>query len=165
MTWRCCTPATDGFANVAGALVFKVLFDGYGAYSNGVLKRGWTGANIQSQNDAAPASANDPISGTALAAPLPVFTTNATFPDAGSARQIIYESYADGTSLTTDNRAVAPGGGVVSRAAFGGGASGPAFQAGLLKSAFEQTTTASEFRRSVDVMVSPRILVETGGIP
>jgi hypothetical protein len=158
-------PATDAFVGVAGQAVFKVLFDGSGTYSKGVLKRGWTGANIQSQNDAVAASNNDPLTGAPLAGPLPAYTANVTFPDAGAARQVVTESYSDGTSVTADNRAVAPGGGVVSRAAFGPGTTGPAFQSALLRSAFEQTTTASEFGRAVDVMVSPRILVETGGLP
>jgi hypothetical protein len=158
-------PATDGFAGVAGQAVFKVLFDRYGLYSDGVLKSGWTGIGIQSQGDAAPASGSDPLTGAALAAPLPVFTTNTTFPDAGSVRQTVLTSYSDGTALSTDNRAVSLGGGVVPRAAFGGAASGPSWQSGVLRSVFEQTTAASEFGRSIDVLVGPRILVETGGLP
>lgn len=159
-------PANDGFSNVAGQAVFKVLFDRHGLYSNGALKNGWTGANIQSQSDAVAAATNDPLTGAALAAPLPVFTTNATFPDAGAVRQAVLDSYSDGTAITTENRAVAPGGGVVSRAAFGSATSGPAWQSGLLRSAFERTTTATEFGgRSIDVLVSPRVLVETGGLP
>jgi hypothetical protein len=159
-------PATDGFANVAGQAVFKVLFDRYGLYADGVLKNGWTGAGIQSQGDVVPATTNDPLTGAALATALPVFTTNTTFPDAGSVRQTVLNSYGDGTSITVDNRAVSPGGGVVSRAAFGSAASGPVWQGGLLRSVFEQTTTATEFGgRSIDVLVSPRVLIETGGLP
>jgi hypothetical protein len=159
-------PATDAFVNVAGQAVFKVLFDRYGLYANGVLKNGWIGAGIQQQSDAAAATTNDPLTGAALAMPLPVFTANSTFPDAGSVRQTVLNSYGDGTSITVDNRAVAPGGGVVSRASFGGATSGPAWQGGLLRSVFEQTTTATEFGgRSIDVLVSPRVLVETGGLP
>ena len=157
-------PASDAFVNVSGQAVFKVLFDGYGLYSNGVLKRGLTGTNIQSPNDALPASTNDPITGAALAAPLPVISANATFPDAGSARQVVYESYGDGTFVSADNRAVAPGGGASAADQLGGATAGPAFQTGMLKSSFEQTTMASEFGRSVDVMVSPRVLVEMGGL-
>jgi hypothetical protein len=157
-------PATDAFVNVAGKPVFAVLFDGYGLYSNGVLKRGLTGTNIQSPNDALQASTNDPITGAALATPLPVFSSNATFPDAGSARQVVYESYGDGTYLSSDNRSVAPGGGVSGADILGGATSGPGFQTGMLKSSFEQTTTASEFGRAVDVMVSPRVLIETGAL-
>ena len=149
-------PATDSFVNVAGQAVFKVLFDRYGLYSNGVLKYGYAGAGIQSRSDGMDATTNDPLTGAALAAPLPSYTTNATFPAAGSARQVVFTSYSDGTSIATDNRAVAPGGGVA------GATSGAAFQAAQLRSAFEQTTTASEFGgRSIDVLFSPRFLLET----
>jgi hypothetical protein len=155
-------PATDGFTNVAGQPVFKVLFDRYGLYSDGVLKSGLFGANIQSQSDYAAATTNDPLTGAALATALPVFTSNATFPDAGSARQAVLNSYTDGTSVQTDNRAVSPGGGVVSRGAFGGATSGPGLQSGFLRSAFEQTVAATEFGgRSIDVLVSARVLCET----
>jgi hypothetical protein len=159
-------PATDAFMNVAGQPVYQVLFDRYGLYCDGVLKSGWTGANIQSYSEAVPATLNDPLTGAALASPLPAFTTNATFPDPGAARQIVLTSFSDGTSISVDDRAVAPGGGVVSRAAFGAATSGPAWQSGLLRSVFEQTTTATEFGgRSIDVLVSPRVLVLTGGLP
>jgi hypothetical protein len=131
-------PSTDLFQNVAGQAVYKVLFGGYGLYSDGVPKSGLAG------------------------------TTNSTFPDPGSVSQVVYTSYQDaaGTFISVDNRAVSPGGGVVSRAAFGDATSGPAWDSGLLRSTFEQTTTATEFGgRSIQVLVSPRILVETGGLP
>lgn len=160
-------PATDAFNAVgAGRAAFKTLFDRYGLYADGALKRGWTGANIQSQAAAVPSSTNDPLTGAALGAALPAYSSNATFPDAGSVRQVTLESYADGTQIEVSNRAVSRDGGVVSRAAFGGATSGAGWQGGLLRSAFQQTTTASEFGgRSVDLMVSPRILVGTGGLP
>ena len=160
-------PGTDSFANVAGQAVFKVLFDRFGLYSDGVLKNGWSGAGISSPSEYLldAATTIDPLTGAALAIPLSPFTTNTTFPDSGSVRQIVYTSYQDaaGTSITIDNRAVSPGGGTVSRAGFGDATSGPAWQTGLLRSAFEQKVTASEFGgRSIDVLVSPRILIETG---
>jgi hypothetical protein len=145
-------PVSDGFTSVgAGQAAFKTLFDHYSLTSDGVFKRGWNGVNIQSQNDAVVA---------------PAFTSNTTFPDASSVQQVVLESYGDGTQIQTQNRAVSPGGGVVSRAAFGGDTSGAGWQGGLLRSAFQQTTTASEFGgRSIDVMLSARVLVETGGLP
>ena len=159
-------PSTDGFSDVSGRPAFKVLFDRSGLYSNGALKSGWTGANIQSQSEAVGSTSNDPLTGAALATLLPVFTAPTTFPDAGSARQSVLTSYSDGTSITVDNRSVAPGGGVVSRAAFGDATSGPDWQSALLRSTFQQTTTATEFRGGpVDVLVSPRVLVETGALP
>ncbi len=159
-------PATDGFANVAGQAVYRVLFDRYGLYSDGVLKNGWTGTNIQSYTQVVAATTNDPLTGAALANPLPVFTTNTTFPDASSVSQTVLNSYSDGTSITVVNRSVPFGGGVASQAAFGDTTPGPALDSGLLRSTFEQTITATEFGgRSIDVLVSPRILIETGGLP
>jgi len=156
-------PATDSFRSVSGQAVFKVLFDRYGLYSDGVLKGGLTGANIQSQSDYTASTTNDPLTGAALATPLSVFTTNASFPDAGSARQQVFTSYQDaaGTSITVDNRSVSAGGGVVSRADFGGATSGAGLQTGMLRSVFEQSVLASEFGgRSIDVILSARALFE-----
>jgi hypothetical protein len=161
-------PATDSFANVAGQAVYQVLFDREGLYSDGVLKSGWSGTNIQSPSQyvADAATTNDPLTGAALAAPLPVFTTYPSFPNAAAVVQTVLTSYSDGTSISVDNSALSFGGGVESRAAFGGAASGPAWDTALLRSTFEQTTTATEFGgRSINVLVSPRILVETGGLP
>lgn len=158
-------PATDAFAAVSGQAVYKVLFDRYGLYSDGVLKSGWTASNMQAQSDAVAATVNDPLSGAALAAPLPAVTTNETFPDAGFARRITLNSYSDGTSLTVDERSLSAGGGVAGLPPLGGATSGPAWQAVLLRASFEQTTTATEFGgRSIDLLVSPRALVLTGGL-
>lgn len=146
-------PSRDVFVPVGvGRAAFKTLFDNYALRADGVLKSGWTGANIQAQSQATP---------------LTGVTTNTTFPDAGSVRQVVYNSYvSDGSFLQVDSRAVAPGGGVVSRSAFGGATSGPAWDAGLLRSAFQQTATATEFGgRSIDLVVSPRVLVERGALP
>jgi hypothetical protein len=146
-------PATDAFANVAGQAVYEVLFDREGLYANGVLKSGWSGTNIQSPNQY-------------VADALTSVTTNTTFPDAGSVRQTVLSYYSDGTSISVDNLGLSFGGGVESRAAFGGATSGPAWDTALLRSTFEQTTTATEFGgRSISVLLSPRILVETGGLP
>ena len=157
-------PATDSFVSVAGRPAYKVLFDRYGLYADGTLKSGLTGTNIQSQSDYTASTTNDPLTGAALGTPLPVFTTNASFPDAGAARQQVFTSYQDaaGTSITVDNRAVSFGGGVVSQSAFGGAASGPGLQTGFLRSVFQQSVTATEFGgRSIDVILSARALFET----
>jgi hypothetical protein len=159
-------PATDGFANVAGQAVYQVLFDRYGLYSDGALKYGWTGTNLQSYADRIPATTNDPLTGAALSSPLPGVTTNTTFPDAGSVTQTVLSSYSDGTSISVTNSAVPFGGGVATRASFGGATSGSAWQSGLLQSTLQQSATATEFGgRSIRVLLSPRILVETGGLP
>ena len=133
-------PATDAYVSVAGRPVFRTLFDRSGLYVDGVLKRGWTGVNLSAQADALPASLNDPLTGAALAGSLPAFTANSTFPDGSATRRLDLESYADGSALGLETRRVADG--------------------------FQQTQTATEFGgRSIQVLFSPRILVETGDIP
>jgi hypothetical protein len=144
-------PATDAFRDVSGRAVFKVLFDDVSVRANGVLKRELSGTAIQSPNDASDVG------------PL-AYTINTTFPDAGSGRAVTTEFYGDGSKILTDDRAVSFGGGVESEP-LGPGASGPAFQSAVLKSALEQSISASEFGRPVDVMVSPRIMILTGGLP
>jgi hypothetical protein len=111
----------DPLDDVPGrAVAFKTLFDRYGLYANGVLKRGFTSvAPLDSYADAVTASNNDPLTGAALAAPLPVVVINTTFPDAAAARLTTVESYGDGTTLTRERLTLEFSGGVAPRASFG----------------------------------------------
>lgn len=105
-----------------GGRAFRTLFDRYGAYADGVLKRGFAGAPgvpIQTYADTTVSSANDPLTGAVLAAPLPVVVINTTFPDAASARRMTLESYGDGSSITREELSLEFGGGVAPRASFG----------------------------------------------
>jgi len=110
----------DPLDDVAGGgTAFRTLFDRFGLYANGALKRGWTGVALQAYSDAAASSLNDPLTGAALGAALPVVVINTTFPDAASARRTVLESYGDGTSITREELALEFGGGVAPRASFG----------------------------------------------
>ncbi len=102
-----------------GGKAFKSLFDRYGVYADGVLKRGFTGVNLQTYADAAASTVNDPLTGGALGAALPVVVINTTFPDAASARKSRLESYGDGTTIMREEMALEFGGGVSPRASFG----------------------------------------------
>ncbi len=102
-----------------GGAAFRTIFDRFGLYANGVLKRGFTGANLQAYSDAAASTTNDPLTGAALGAALPVVVINTTFPDAASARKVTRESYGDGTTITREEMALEFGGGVAPRASFG----------------------------------------------
>jgi hypothetical protein len=109
----------DAFDDVpGGGMAFRTIFDRYGLYANGVLKRGFFGVALQSYNDAMASTNNDPLTGAALGAPLPVVVINTTFPDAASARRTTLESYGDGTSITREELALEFGGGVAPRASF-----------------------------------------------
>jgi len=148
-------PAGDAYVTVAaGRPAFQTLFNDSRLYANGTLKRGWMNvANITAQSEATPL-------------PLPSFTANSTFPDALVVRRTDLESYADGTALIMETRAVRPEGGPALRSSFGPAAAGSAWAVSLLREGFQQTVTASEFGGgSVQILFSPRILILTGGLP
>ncbi len=110
----------DPLDDVAGGgMAFKTIFDRYGVYANGVLKRGFTGVALQTYADKTDSTTNDPLTGAALGAALPVVVINTTYPDAASARRSTFESYGDGTSLARDLLYLEFGGGVSPRGAFG----------------------------------------------
>lgn len=145
-------PGRDVLISVSGRSVFHTLFDRSVLVVNGALKRGWTGTNLQAQSDALPMS-------------LPAFAANTTFPDASVVRRVDFESYADGSSWTLETRAVGPRGGTLPRSAFAADPGGPSWGLGLLREGFQQTVTATEFEgRSIQLLLSPRILMETGGL-
>ena len=144
---------TDDVAGQAAA--FTTLFDRFGLYSNGQLKRGWTGANLQTYADATPAANNDPITGAALGAPLPAVTLNESFPDAGAARRESREDYGDGSELVRDDTALfGPEGGA--------GRRGDPLGAGL-----ERRLRASEFGgREIRLLMGLQgALFSDGGLP
>jgi hypothetical protein len=110
----------DPLDDVAGGgMAFRTLFDRYGVYANGLLKRGFTGVALQTYSDATASSANDPLTGAALGAALPVVVINTTYPDAAAARKMTLESYGDGTSITREELSLDFSGGVAPRASFG----------------------------------------------
>ena len=110
----------DPLDDVAGGgAAFKTIFDRWGLYADGILKRGFTGANLQAYVDGTASTTNDPLSGAVLAGALPVVVTNTSFPDSTSARRVVLESYGDGTTITRDYLTLEFGGGVAPRAALG----------------------------------------------
>jgi hypothetical protein len=110
----------DAFDDVAGGgTAFKTLFDRYGVYANGVLKRGFTGVALQTYADKVASAANDPLTGAVLGAALPVVVINTTFPDAASARRMTLESYGDGTSIWRGELSLEFGGGTAPRSSLG----------------------------------------------
>lgn len=149
-----------------GRPVFVTLFDRSGTYVNGTLKRGWTGADIQAQSEATAASANDPFTGALLPALLPTVVRNTTFPDASAEARRRLESYADGTELRRDDRALEADGRVAERSLFGPADSGAGYQRPLLERGLHQTISATEFSgRTIEIVGSPRIFVLTGQQP
>lgn len=97
----------DPLDDVAGTpTAFRTLFDRFGVYADGVLKREFTGVNLQSYADR-------------VVTALPVVVINTSFPDAASARRQTTESYADGTKIIRESLALEFGGGTAPRASFG----------------------------------------------
>lgn len=163
---------TGGFEDVSDRSVFLTLFDRYGLYLNGKLKYGWRGTNIDSNSDATESSNTDPISGAALTSAnayldgtgfLASRSVSVTYPDSQSMHQRVYESYSDGAFLSWDNYIIRDNGEVAKLGDFSGITSGAGFEAKLLDFNYEQVITASEFNgRSIDLVVEPRILIESG---
>jgi len=162
-------PLTSSYKTVAsGEAFYGTLFDNEGLYVDGALKSGWSGSGIETYHTGygsySPtlATNTDPITGATLSASLPGVTTSSTFPDPGQIHQTIYNSYTDGTFLKFDNYIINNQGDIASNSAFGS-TSGTSFTRNLLNYNFEQVITASEFHgRSIDLVVSPKIFVQSG---
>lgn len=154
-------PATNSYMNVAGLHVYQTLFDNYGLYVDGSLKFGWIGTNIQSGvygsvDPPALASTTDPFTGATLGTPLPTQSLSTTYPSAGQAHQVVYQSYSDGTFIQFDNYAIDGQGQIAGALQFEA-------PTGLLNFGYEQVITATQFQgRSIDLVIAPKILVETG---
>lgn len=157
---------TDKYVDAVGKAVFLTLFDRYGFYINGGLKYGWTGNNITSYSLAggmAQAALVDPINGVVLAVPLPTRSVSVTFPDAEQIHQVIYESYTDGTFTKWDNYIINDEGRIATISDFKGITTGAQYKQKLLDFNYQQVITASEFQgRKIDLVVEPRILIQSG---
>ncbi|HVA67034.1 MAG TPA: FecR family protein [Elusimicrobiota bacterium] len=162
-------PLTNSYKTLtSGEAFYSTLFDNEGLYVDGNLKSGWSGSGIETYHTGygsyspTAATTSDPITGASLTTALPLVTTNVTFPDPGQIHQTVYNSYGDGTFLKFDNYIINNDGLIASNSAFGS-TSGTSFTQNLLNYNFEQIITASEFQgRSIDLVVSPKIFVQSG---
>ncbi|MHB2025854.1 MAG: FecR family protein [Elusimicrobiota bacterium] len=162
-------PVANAYAPIStGQAFYKTLFDNEGLYVDGALKSGWTGSGIQTYSPGygsygpTQATTNDPITGAALAQALPTVTQNATFPNPNQIHQVIYDSYSDGTFVQYDNYIINNQGEIAQASSFGSTAGTPFIQ-NLLNYNYEQVITASEFQgRSIDLVVAPKMLVQSG---
>lgn len=148
------------YESTTGRAVFRTLYDRYGLYVNGALKRGWRGTNVQSYDaaEAVPSAASglDPITGAAAA----VFAVSRseTYPDAGLERRLVYESYGDGSFLEWDLRSTEADGSLAPRAG----------DRTLRTLGFnlEQSIRASEFGgRRIELFVPAQIPAAAGLLP
>ncbi len=164
-------PTLSAYVTVApGTAFYKTLFDNDGLYSDGLLKQGWTGSGIQTYTSGygalspTVATTNDPITGSPLAVALTGSpTVSSTFPNANQIHQVIYSSYGDGTFIQYDSYIENDKGQVATASDFSAATTGTSFTQQLLKFNFEQVITASEFGgRTIDLVVAPKILVQSG---
>ncbi|MFH1726005.1 MAG: FecR family protein [Elusimicrobiota bacterium] len=165
----------DRFVDVSGRGVYETLFDRYGFYLNGRLKFGWSGTAVQARSEATEASVTDPITGAALTSAnasldgsglLALRSKNVTYPDASRMHRRVHESYSDGSFVAWDNFSIDGEGRTAGLADFGGARSGSGYLEGLLGFNYEQVITASEFGgRKIDLVVGPKILIQSGLIP
>ncbi|HAH08156.1 MAG TPA: hypothetical protein DCM05_16800 [Elusimicrobia bacterium] len=158
--------AADRYVDATGRAVFQTVFDKYGFYVNGKLKYGWSGNGLVSNTSNLPwSTTNDPITGAALGAALPTRSVTPVW-DATLLKQTVYESYNDGTFINWDNYIIDDQGKVGTYADFDGVTTGAAFKQKILGWNYEQVITATEFQgRKIDLVVEPRILIQSGLMP
>jgi hypothetical protein len=163
-------PGTASFIPLAtGRPFFQTLYDGYNLTFNGVSHQSWTGVNIQNMESGQPLA--------------PVFTNVTTVqnspgcapPDCtyneigeGIFHDVVYAANGDGSVWEKYDSYVISDAGKIARtsdfAATGFG--GQAFKTALLSWNFQTIVTASEFGgRKIDLVVEPKIFIQSGLIP
>lgn len=160
-------PALDRYVDAAGRSVFQTVYDKYGFYVNGTLKYGWTGSNLQAYSNRTDSTSNDPITGLALGYTVPINRSVASgFMDGEKLHQTIIESYSDGSYISWDNYIIDDEGKVGTFADFNNAVTGTSFKEKLLGWNYEQVITATEFQgRKIDLVVEPKILIQSGLMP
>ncbi|MBI5241351.1 MAG: FecR domain-containing protein [Elusimicrobia bacterium] len=180
-------PDANSFRTVAAGTAFwSTLFDDYSYKINGTEKYGWQPAgapNITAYDYVATGfqtrilgggaacgaagCAVGPVNCTAQACEDAARPSSITNPQGASRlhdRASI--TYSDGTWEKYDFYVVGDAGNIATSADFNGVTSGENYKKTLLKWNYEQVITASEFGgRTIDLVVSPAILVQSGVIP
>ncbi|MCM2303378.1 MAG: FecR family protein [Elusimicrobia bacterium] len=163
-------PATASFIPVAtGRPFFTTLYDNYNLAFNGVSHQSWAGVNIQNMKN-----------GQALA---PVFTNvttvqtqpgcappNCTYNEIseGVFHDVVYAANGDGSVWEKyDSYVISDAGKIAKTSDFSAtGFGGTSFKQTLLGWNFQTIVTASEFNgRKIDLVVEPKIFIQSGLIP
>ena len=163
-------PGTESFIAVsAGRPYFSTLFDSYNLSFNGVSHQSWSWTNIQNM-----------ISGQALAPTFTNVTTvqtspscappNCTYNEIGEGlfHDVVYASDGTGTIWEKyDNYVINDAGKIARPSDFSATSfSGSSFKTTLLGWNFQTIVTASEFAgRKIDLVVEPKIFIQSGLIP
>ena len=163
-------PSSQNFVSLpTGTPFYKTLFDNYNLSFNGVTHQSWTGTNIQNM-----------VSGQALA---PTFTNvtsvrsspfcappNCTYNEIseGVFHDVVYASNLDQSIWEKyDSYVISDEGKIARTTDFSAtGFSGTNFKQALLGWNFQTIVTASEFQgRKIDLVVEPKIFIQSGLIP
>ncbi len=163
-------PATAQFTTVAtGRPFFTTLFDNYNLTFNGVSHQSWAGAaitNMENGQAGAPVFTNVTTVQQSPACAPPDCTYSEI--SEGIFHDVVYS--ADGTGAIWekyDSYVISNEGKVARTADFAAaGFSGTSFKTALLNWNFQTIVTASEFNgRKIDLVVEPRIFIQSGLIP
>jgi hypothetical protein len=91
---------------------------------------------------------------------------NCTYNDPNVIHEVIYSANNTGQWDKFDSYIISDTGQIATWAAFANTTSGSSFNTTLLKYNFEQIVTASEFQgRSIDLVVAPKMFIQSGLIP
>lgn len=154
---------------------YQTLFDNDTLTFDGVMHQSWTpqtgitpfngapGTGIQNMSSAQVAF-NDV---TSIVNPPSCSPPNCTYNENGVEHQVVYDSNLDGSVWDKyDSYIISDQGEVAPLTAFNNLTSGAAFNQTMLGWNFETIVTASEFQgRSIDLVVEPKIFIESGLIP
>ncbi|MDX6769872.1 MAG: FecR family protein [Elusimicrobiota bacterium] len=158
---------TDTFVPVTGAF-FDTLYDTYSLSFNGVLHDSWNqpGGNVQTYL-AADLPSRAQVTSLKTAANSGCAPPDCTYTENGVLHDVIYASNAAGTIWEKyDNYIISDAGKVARTSDFGGITTGAQYKKTLLGWNFQTVVTASEFNgRKIDLVVEPRIFIQSGLIP
>jgi hypothetical protein len=161
---------SDTFVTVAaGTPFFQTLYDSYNLTFNGVSHDSWNqpGGNVQ---DYLGASLPSRVQVTSLQSAPNCAPPDCTFNESGVIHQVIYNSNGAVNNHSVwekyDNYIISDEGRVAKTSDFGGITTGAQYKQTLLNWNFQTVVTASEFQgRKIDLVVEPRIFIQSGLIP
>lgn len=158
-------PVSDTFVPVTGAF-YDTLYDTYNLSFNGVTHDGWNqpGGNVQSY---LPAALPSRTQVTTLQSPPGCGPPDCTYTEDGVLHSVIYAANGAGTIWEKyDNYIISDAGKIAKTSDFSGITTGSQYKKTLLGWNFQTVVTASEFGgRKIDLVVEPRILIQSGIIP
>lgn len=161
---------TDTFVSItAGTPFYQTLYDTYNLTFNGVSHDSWNqpGGNVQTY---LAADLPSRVQVTSLQSSPNCAPPDCTFNESGVIHQVVYQSNGAANNHSVwekyDNYIISDEGKIAKTSDFGGITSGAQFKQTLLNWNFQTVVTASEFGgRKIDLVVEPRIFIQSGLIP